>query len=120
MAYDITPLPGRGCIYYVRGRCLHKMRDNPIFHDEWRCIVIEEWESAFDEYLAQVECFNIDQDTAMNIWARRFSRLMGRPNCSQYKEEDDPVVGCSRLHFDLCLAKTPHCPGRCRHYRIDD
>ncbi len=116
MAIQVTPMPGTGCLYYIQGQCIHKMKQNPTFHDEWRCLIVEQWEQAFDEYLAQVDRFDIDQDTAMKIWSRRFSKLVGRPKCPDFVPGDDPVVGCAKLHFDLCVTKIPSCPGRCKHY----
>ncbi len=106
-------------MHYCRRRCLYQATLDPRFHDEWRCVVVAEWEHAFDTYLEQVDQFEIRLDTAARIWRRRFTRLVHYPACENKRPGgEDDAVGCLHLYYDLCMLKLPACTGRCRYYAV--
>ena len=120
MTQLLSPLPGTGCMYYTEGHCMIKISADPGFHDEWICTVLAKWETAFDAYLDQVECFEVDQDTVMKIWARRFESIQAEASCPHFEPGHATILSCVHLHFDLCRRKIPLCPGRCKHYTREE
>ena len=99
---------------------MRKISADPGFHDLWRCTILEKWEVAFDAYLDQVECFELEQDTVMKIWARRFETIRASATCPHFVPGENSILSCALLHFDLCRRKMPPCPGRCRYFRREE
>lgn len=113
----ITYLPADRCVYNISGRCLAGLGENSARHAKWRCRIVNLWERAFDDYLLQVDQFDIDPDTAARIWTRRLEKIVDRPRCPSFTPGGDETVGCALAFEDLCLKKIPPCKGRCRRYR---
>ena len=117
---EIKRLPGDGCTYYVRGRCLYEERLNPGYTQSWRCQVLKKWESKFDDFLARAEFFGVEQKAVPDLWDRQFQRMARDVfHCQMYTYE--PGVeppGCRNQLDAICIHGLPKCYGRCRHYEI--
>ncbi len=96
-----------------------ELGENARRHKKWRCRIVSAWERAFDDYLLQVDQFDIAPETAARIWSRRLEKIVDRPRCVHFVPGGDDTVGCALVFEDLCLKKIPACPGRCRRYRED-
>ena len=115
----VKRLPGTGCRYYNRGRCLYEERLNPGYHEAWRCRVLTAWERAFDDFVDRAEAFDLGQDRAADLWRLRMRRL-GPDGCEAFvpagQRAPVSVVPCAHAQEDLCLLALPECGGRCRRY----
>lgn len=115
-------LPGHTCTHHRLGRCLYEEALNPGYHQQWRCVVLTRWEGVYDDFLARVEQFGLEEGDLADLWRRRFERLAGEyVDCPDY--DPGPVESmpeCSLLHDDLCLLRLPKCGGKCQHYALRD
>ena len=116
---SITQLPGSECQHYAGGRCLYEERLNPGYVQDWRCLVLLKWESAFDDFLARAESFGIVQDAVPGIWERQFERMARDVfDCEHYVYSyGGEAPACMNALDGLCMLVLPECPGRCRHYK---
>ncbi|KAB1441180.1 hypothetical protein [Pseudodesulfovibrio senegalensis] len=119
---DVRRLPAGNCWYHRCGRCLYEERLNPGYRQSWRCVVLEDWERLFDDFLVRAEAFSLDQQAAGEMWARRFERIVrDRFDCTHYEHTVDvELPGCVYQYDNLCLLRLPRCQGRCRHYKPVD
>ncbi len=113
----VIPLPATGCEHYCGRGCLLRATMDPCLHEQWRCAVVREWERAFDEYLDQVDQFDIQAETATRIWCRRLARLVRASACGERKPGGDSAVSCQNLYYGLCLLRLPKCEGRCENFK---
>ncbi|MBN2140913.1 MAG: hypothetical protein PHV85_01305 [Desulfovibrionaceae bacterium] len=118
----IHRLPGRGCRFYQKGRCLYEETLNPGLNRDWRCRVLLAWETAYDDFLGQAEAFSLGRDAAVALWERRFQRLVDLDcECPDYLcLPGADLPGCAHALGELCLKALPECPGQCRHYQAAD
>lgn len=116
---DFCRLPGLGCVYYARGRCLYEEELNPGYNQALRCKVLLHWEAAYDDFLCRVDAFALDQDAVPDLWRRRFERLVQEQyGCDDF--EHAPGAGppaCAFVMDGLCLLRLPRCEGRCRRFK---
>jgi len=116
---DVHRLPAEDCWFNASGHCLYEERLNPGYRRAWRCVVLEDWGRLFDDFIARAEAFGLDQQSAGELWARRFERVVQeRFDCVEYKfSVDAELPGCVYQYDTLCLLRLPPCHGRCRHYK---
>jgi|MTBAKSStandDraft_1061840.scaffolds.fasta_scaffold00103_97 hypothetical protein len=114
----VTRLPGTGCAFFQRGRCLYEERLNPGYHDRFRCVILQGWESAYEDFLRQAEAFGLEESSASGLWQRRFERLAGaEPRCPEFQSSrDDELPGCVFAQEGLCLLALPLCEGQCPRF----
>lgn len=114
----ITRLPGTGCRFYERGRCLYEERLNPGYHEEWRCAVLVRWEGVYEDFLRQAEAFGLTDAAASALWQRRFERLAAAPpECPRFQPgPTDELPGCALSTEGLCVLALPECAGQCQHF----
>lgn len=111
-------LPAAACALNASGRCLYPERLNPGLEQGWRCVVWIRWEADFDAFLHRAEAFDLDEEAAGLLWAKRQARLLATArSCPDFIPGGEGPVGCRRGRDMLCLDKLPACPGRCEHYR---
>lgn len=118
MTAKVIKLPGAGCRHHTRGRCLYEEHLNPGFHAGYRCLVLDGWETRFEEFVDRVEAFGIGQGQAAGLWSRRFAELVaGGRDCPDYQSgsQGDPL-GCARFLSGLCLVRLPRCEGICSRF----
>lgn len=125
MLSKVTPMPGTRCVHYKQGRCLLEERRNPGLHVSWQCVVLAQWESAYDHFLNQAEAFQLEIALATRIWARRLGGMLHQPGqCEEYhprqdeagEEQDDDVLACAHAWTGLCLLRLPLCQGICKDF----
>jgi hypothetical protein len=112
-------LPGDGCRYFARGRCLYEERLNPGLRREFFCAVMVFLEDRFDAFVIRADAFGLSSEEASRIWERRWSgRLNGEWDCVDFIPLPEGVeeAGCCNLVDGVCLVRLPSCPGRCRRY----
>lgn len=116
---EIARLPGEGCRHFDAGRCLYEEHLNPGYDAGYRCLVLEHWAEAFDEFLLRAEAFRVEQDAVSGLWARQFQRLARTTlHCDRHEffaEAEAPA--CRHVSDGLCRLNLPACEGRCRHFR---
>ncbi len=126
----VTPLPGMSCVHYRKGRCLRGENQNPGLHGEWRCLILTELESAYDDFIAQAENFQLDIELATRIWARRLGGLLQKEvPCQRFTpldwqdneemenaESGRDALACAHAWAGLCLLALPPCLGICDKY----
>lgn len=117
---DVERMSGEKCSYHTSGFCLYEEYLNPGFEACWRCRVLANWESAFDEFLARAEKFGVTQDVAPELWARQFERLAREAfACERYEYgQTTEMPGCRHILDGICRILLPSCEGRCRHFKI--
>ena len=115
----LTRLPGTACAFFERGRCFYEERLNPGYHEGWRCLVLQRWESVYEDFLRQADAFGLEDAAASGLWQRRFERLAGAdPQCANFQPgpEDEPP-GCVFAREGLCLLTLPLCEGQCARFK---
>lgn len=119
---EMRRLPGTGCRFYVRGRCLYEERLNPGYATGWRCGVLARWEEVYDDFLSRAEAFGVEDANVPGLWRDRFERLMReKTHCERYVYADDREPPCcANAHDRLCLLELPPCEGRCRKFALAD
>lgn len=86
MTAKLTPMPGKACLHYVRGRCLHEERLNPGLNRQWLCRIMLKWENEFDRFIVQADNFRLDEAKAAAIWEERLRKMMlAGPPCEDYR-----------------------------------
>ena len=119
---ELKRLPGHGCRFFARGRCLYEERLNPGYTKKWRCGVLLRWESVYDDFLVRAEAFGLEEDELSELWRERLERLMlqeGR--CERYVySRHVELPSCGNSHETLCLLDLPRCEGRCRRFALND
>lgn len=118
MTAEVKRLPARDCRYFQGGRCLYEERRNPGYHQEWRCGVLCEWETAYDDFLDRAEAFSLAPADASRMWGERLKKLVARAAaCPDYIHGGaDSGTGCAYEFEALCLRLVPPCEGMCRRY----
>ncbi|MFP4167985.1 MAG: hypothetical protein ACLFSY_03940 [Desulfonatronovibrionaceae bacterium] len=116
MVDKVSALPGRGCEYYLFGRCIYEELLNPGYHTEWRCGVISGLVRSFDFFLEQVEIFSLSRSRADAIWKQRISARCPVWKCPDFSPDPENRGECLFLFRTQCILKIPACTGRCRLY----
>jgi hypothetical protein len=119
MVTPLLRLPGDGCRYFVRGRCLYEECVNPGLRPEFSCAVLTLLEERFDAFVIRGERFGLTCEEAGRIWERRWAGPLSADwDCADFlpQPEDADEAGCGNLLDGICLPRLPVCPGRCRRY----
>lgn len=123
MPAKVIRLPGSGCRHHVRGRCLYEEHLNPGFHEGFRCLVLDGWETEFEDFVDRVEAFGLGQGQAAGLWSRRFAALVaGGRDCPDYRPPsvtsgaEGDLLGCAHFEAGLCLLRLPVCDGVCSRF----
>lgn len=115
----VTPLPGKGCLFYRNGHCLYEEMINPGFCAANQCVLLQGLQDAFDAFVDRAECFQLDPSVAARIWEHQIDRLCVPASCAQYVEDPQGEHGeCLYLHANACILLCPFCPGRCPLFQI--
>ncbi|NCC24861.1 MAG: hypothetical protein EOM25_06645 [Deltaproteobacteria bacterium] len=113
---DVTAFPGRGCRFYIQGRCLYEEVLNPGYAQVWRCRVLVELERRFDDLLDRAESFHLDAAVTGRIWAGRQSEAEALfKSCPDFGLEGGDSCGHLVLGM-ICVLRLPSCLGACRRF----
>lgn len=115
----VLQLPGDGCRFWVRGRCLYAEFVNPGLEVSVHCAVLGALDGQFDNFLDRCERLGLKEETMGEIWKRRCAAFFDGPwPCVRYLPHSDPQYGqqCQFFLESLCLLCFPLCPGRCRRF----
>ncbi len=115
---NITRLPGVGCTYYLRGRCLYAERINPGLDRSLACIVVTRWADNLDDFLGRAEAMGVEQSSVAAIWQSRIQEMLPEIRlCERFQAGDEPWE-CVHLDELLCVRALPVCLGRCRRFTV--
>ena len=115
----IIPLPGKGCLFYRNGHCLHEEMVNPGFCIASQCTLLRGLQDAFDAFVDRAECFRLEEQAAGRIWEHLAARLSARASCAHYIEDPQREHGeCLYLFDNACILLCPSCSGRCSLFQI--
>ncbi len=114
----ITRLPGRGCRYYLSGRCLYEERRNPGLHEEYLCVVLARLGRAFDDFALRAENLGMTEEQAQAAWTARFPAALAREAYCRKRGPGDTTSfpDCPSAAGDLCLLALPACAGVCARF----
>ena len=114
----ILGLPGAGCRFYLRGRCMYAECVNPGLDPALRCLVLVRLERRFDALVDRCERTGIGLEAAGRIW-QDWSGDVVDWACPDHASDPEVMSDqCAYFVEGLCLLRFPPCAGRCRRYEL--
>lgn len=115
---EVVRLPGAGCGFYLRGRCMYAEYMNPGLDSAFCCQVLARLERRFDALVERCELMGIGLEAAGRIWQGWGGDVVDW-TCPEYALGAGDASGrCAHFVEGLCLLRFPCCGGRCRHYEL--
>ena len=114
-------LPGEGCRYWLRGRCLYEECLNPGLRADYACTVLTVLEELYDDFIDRGEILGLSPEQAGRIWERRMDAALNIGwDCANFIFRPDGAGEMPCLHFwaGVCVLRLPECPGRCRRFAL--
>lgn len=113
--------PARFCRYYFQGICIYHEIINPGLEESFRCSILAEMITIWDDFIDRAEVFGLSESVAGKIWA---SRMYEKTSFGLWRLcrklppplTSEAVVECQYRLLDACLLAMPACSGHCGHY----
>ena len=118
---SLSRMPGAGCEYYRRGRCLYEENLNPGYNAAHLCRELGRLGREFEGFIERAEAFSLEEQKAYEIWRRKLSQSLAQDcHCQDYLGGDNEnFLGCAYAYGDICLKALPICPGRCPRFSLE-